>query len=239
MKMKNVNSVHLVGRLGADPTESVLASGAKKARVRLATDNGSGTEPTWHSVVAWNGAAEKLMGAAKGHKVSLEGRLRKYTWEDSAQQTRSEIEIVAFDVKAAGAQEPGLNSISLLGHLSKDIRIAATKSGRTVATYTIVTNRAVPKVQKPQSREDWDNEATFHDCVAFDGLAESLKGLPKGSPVFAQGQLVYRRLAATDKYPEKLLVEVHASETYLVEPASEDPNTEAAPAPTGTDGPDW
>lgn len=239
MKMKNVNSVHLVGRLGADPTGSELASGAKKARVRLATDNGQGTEPTWHSVVAWNGAAEKLMGATKGHKVSLEGRLRKYTWEDSARQTRSEIEIVAFDVNAAGAQEAGLNHISLLGHLAKDVRIAATKSGRTIATYTIVTNRAVPKVQKPQSREDWDNEATFHDCVAFDALAESLRGLPKGSPVFAQGQLVYRRLAATEKYPEKLLVEVHAVETYPVEPASEESNRDDPPAPTGTGGSDW
>ena len=61
----SVNKVILIGNLGADPEIRSLTSGAKVARIRIATSetytNKEGeriTNTEWHSVNLWRGLAD-------------------------------------------------------------------------------------------------------------------------------------------------------------------------------------
>lgn len=83
------NRVQLIGHLGAEPEMKTLESGAKVARINLATNesyklqNGEWKEETmWHTVTAWNQLAERMLQQLnKGSFVMIEGKLvnRSYT----------------------------------------------------------------------------------------------------------------------------------------------------------------
>ena len=86
---KSLNSVQLIGNLGADPEYKELPSGVATARFRMATSNtyknkeGEVEEATqWHNCIAWKGLADVVgKWLKKGSKVYVQGSLqtRKYT----------------------------------------------------------------------------------------------------------------------------------------------------------------
>ena len=97
-----INSIHLVGNLGADPELRHTASGKAVCNLRLATNRGNKT--TWHRVVAWEKAAEfcgKFL--KKGDQIYVEGWIdyREYTDQDS--QARVSAEISARTIQALGS----------------------------------------------------------------------------------------------------------------------------------------
>lgn len=75
-----INSVTLVGRLGADPELKYFDSGKVKARLRLATDRPSKEKKTdWHSVDLWGKAAETAgQHLKKGAVIGIEGGRIEY-----------------------------------------------------------------------------------------------------------------------------------------------------------------
>ncbi len=88
--MAGVNKVILIGNLGLDPEIRTLESGAKVARLRLATTEaytnreGQRVENVeWHNVVLWRQLAEiaeKFL--VKGSQIYVEGRLRSRQYKD-------------------------------------------------------------------------------------------------------------------------------------------------------------
>ena len=105
--MAGVNTVILIGNLGADPEVRQLQNGASVANFRLATtetykdrQTGERREQTeGHNVVAWRGLAEiteKYL--RKGSKVYVEGKLRTRQWQDKDNNTRYTTEIVADEM---------------------------------------------------------------------------------------------------------------------------------------------
>lgn len=91
-----VNSVELIGRLGADPELRLLSSGVSVCRFNLATSRYSGqdeqgrrqVDTDWTQVEAWDRLAEQCNSRlAKGRRVRITGSLRTDSWTDKESNT--------------------------------------------------------------------------------------------------------------------------------------------------------
>lgn len=100
------NQVQLLGFVGNDPEVRSTGTGKKVANFRIATSdsyrdsNGQWqTESTWHSIVAWEGLAERIeQQIKKGSYVVLTGKLtyRSYTDSNGVNKTIAEIRMDSF-----------------------------------------------------------------------------------------------------------------------------------------------
>lgn len=101
-----VNSVQLIGRLGADAEVKTTHQGIKVANARLATNeyskNGQGewVETTyWHNLVFWGKLAEKLEKSnKKGTRLIIQGSLtyREYTDIHDIKREITDIKVQQF-----------------------------------------------------------------------------------------------------------------------------------------------
>ena len=99
-----LNTVALIGRLGADPEIRYTSSGVPVANFRIAVNeywtdrNGQKQERThWFSCVAWKNLAETIEKyLSKGSQVGISGSLQSRRWreQNEAGETRSTVEIV-------------------------------------------------------------------------------------------------------------------------------------------------
>lgn len=97
-----LNQVSLIGRLGQDPTYTVLEGGATVAKISVATDerykDSAGewqTKTEWIKVIGWRYLADKLRDQAqKGTLLFIQGKItsRSYVKDD---ETRYVTEVVA------------------------------------------------------------------------------------------------------------------------------------------------
>ena len=139
-----VNKVILVGNVGMDPEVRTIESGAKVARVRLATTerlfdrqaNETKEHTEWHTITLWRGLADVVdKYVRKGSQLYIEGRLRTREWTDKDNQKRYTTEILADDMKLLGRRADGaqgsdalldaLEAISGALKLDGDITIVA------------------------------------------------------------------------------------------------------------------
>lgn len=91
-----MNSVQLVGRLGADPESRTANSGTAITNLRIATSRKyKGEEQTqWHRVVCFGKTAEVAAAhLSKGRQVGIEGRIEYRQWEKDG-VTRWSTEII-------------------------------------------------------------------------------------------------------------------------------------------------
>ena len=111
-----INKVILVGNVGADPEVRSLESGAKVARVRLATTerlfdrqaNETKEHTEWHTVTLWRGLADVVdRYVRKGSQIYIEGRLRTREWTDRDNNKRYSTEILADEMKLLGRRADG------------------------------------------------------------------------------------------------------------------------------------
>lgn len=87
-----------------------------------------------------------------------------------------------------------LNSVQVLGNLTRDPQIRATKTGRAVASFSIAVNRSytTPQGEKKELTD-------FINVVAWGTLAESVGNqLKKGTRVFVEGRYSTRSYEAQD-----------------------------------------
>ncbi len=109
-----INKVILIGNLGKDPEVRHLENGAIVANFSIATseiyiDKNTGEKKVntdWHDIVAWKNLAEiteKYL--KKGHKVYIEGKLKKRSWQDKEGNTRYTTEIIAENISILSKPE--------------------------------------------------------------------------------------------------------------------------------------
>lgn len=109
--MASLNSVMLIGNLGADPEIKSFQNGGRIANLRIATSEswkdkttGERKEKTeWHSVTV---SSDGLVGVVerflhKGSKVFVQGQLQTRKWQDKDGNDRYSTEVVlrGFDAK--------------------------------------------------------------------------------------------------------------------------------------------
>ncbi|MGN0953700.1 single-stranded DNA-binding protein [Dialister sp.] len=87
-----------------------------------------------------------------------------------------------------------MNSVQILGNLGRDPIIRATKTGRSVASFSVAVSRNYTTPQGEQRElTDWIN------VVAWGPLAEAVGNqLKKGSRVFVEGRISTRSYDAQD-----------------------------------------
>ncbi len=109
------NRVQLIGHLGADPEMKTLESGAKVARLRIATNesykmaNGEWKEETmWHSITAWEKLAERAVEHYhKGSYIMLEGKLVNRSYTDSSGNKKYFTEVRASSITLLDKKHSG------------------------------------------------------------------------------------------------------------------------------------
>ena len=87
-----------------------------------------------------------------------------------------------------------MNSVQVLGNLTRDPQIRATKTGRAVASFSIAVNRSytTPQGEKKELTD-------FINVVAWGTLAEAVGNqLKKGTRVFVEGRYSTRSYEAQD-----------------------------------------
>lgn len=103
-----MNSVQLIGRLGADPELRHTQSGKAVCNLRMAISNGRDRDATWLDVVCWDRTAELVAQyKGKGDEVAVEGRLQVREWRDKDGNNRKSVEVVAFRVHFIGPKSDG------------------------------------------------------------------------------------------------------------------------------------
>lgn len=105
--MASLNSVALIGHLGADPESRAMPSGSAVATLSLATtekwkdkNTGAKQERTeWHRVVFFGRIAEVCTEyLQKGDMIHVTGRLRTNKWTDKQGVERYSTEIVGAEM---------------------------------------------------------------------------------------------------------------------------------------------
>jgi single-strand DNA-binding protein len=130
MSGSNINSVSIVGNLGAAPVVGQSQNGVDYAQFNLACNQswrvkgGDLKKRTdWFRVVAFNGLAKTLARLDKGDQVAVSGRLQSQTYEKDG-VSRTVVEIVATTVQflrlkdraAAGeGEDAGATGVEPLG----------------------------------------------------------------------------------------------------------------------------
>ena len=107
-----LNKVMIIGNLGKDPEVHDTQSGAKIARLSVATSrktkDQSGQyvdEVEWHTVILFNKTAEVAQRyLKKGNSAYFEGRLRTRKWQDKDGRDRWSTEVVADTLQLLGGR---------------------------------------------------------------------------------------------------------------------------------------
>jgi single-strand DNA-binding protein len=110
-----VNTVELIGWIGADPEQRFIPSGVAVCTFRIATNRFSGrneagewlVEAEWTTVEAWEHLAEQCARFLhKGSRVRVIGSLQTQSWEDrESGQKRFKTVVRAEDVLFLNARE--------------------------------------------------------------------------------------------------------------------------------------
>jgi len=106
------NHVTLIGNLGSDVQVTELSTGAKVARVSIATNEfgknkeGERVQSTqWHNLVGWGPKADHMARfLAKGSYVIIHGKLVHRSYEDRNGNTRYLSEVVVNHFEAPKKQ---------------------------------------------------------------------------------------------------------------------------------------
>jgi len=107
--MADMNSVVLIGRLTRDAELKYTAGGMAVCKFAIAVGKKKKTGETWvektsfFDIMLWGKIGETLnQYLTKGKQIAVSGELHQNRWEQDG-QTRSKIEIMAFNVQLLGS----------------------------------------------------------------------------------------------------------------------------------------
>ena len=86
-----------------------------------------------------------------------------------------------------------MNSVQILGNLTRDAEVRYTKSGKAVATFTIAASNTYI-----DSNNETKEQTAFINCVAWGKQGELLQQYRKGERLFVEGRLQTRSYEAQD-----------------------------------------
>lgn len=120
-----------------------------------------------------------------------------------------------------------INSVVLVGRLTKDIELRRTQSGLSVASFTVACDRRLSQEQK----NNGEQSADFINCVAWRGSADFLGNYAhKGDTVGVEGRLQTR---SYDRDGQRVyVVEVLANSVNFYTALRQDSRKTYAPKPT-------
>ena len=101
-----------------------------------------------------------------------------------------------------------LNSITVVGNITRDPEMRFTPSGVSKVTFGVAVNRS----WRNQQTQEWDEQTSFFNVVAWRQLAENVgASLAKGSRVVVTGRLEQRSWE-TEQGEKRSIVEIVADD---------------------------
>src|ERR671926_1464795 len=101
-----------------------------------------------------------------------------------------------------------LNSITVVGNITRDPEMRFTPSGVSKVTFGVAVNRS----WRNQQTQEWEEQTSFFNVVAWRQLAENVSAsLTKGSRVVVSGRLEQRSWE-TESGEKRSVVEVVADD---------------------------
>lgn len=86
-----------------------------------------------------------------------------------------------------------MNSVQILGNLTRDAEVRYTQSGKAVATFTIAASNTYI-----DSNNETKEQTAFINCVAWGKQGELLQQYRKGNRLFVEGRLQTRSYETQD-----------------------------------------
>ena len=112
-----------------------------------------------------------------------------------------------------------MNKVILIGNLGKDVELNTTSNGKSVAKFSLATQRRF-------SNADGEKETDFHNIIAWGTQAENCKKyLQKGSKVAIVGEVRYRTYE-TQEGVKRQVTEVFADEIEFLNTKKNDSSNE-------------
>ena len=87
-----------------------------------------------------------------------------------------------------------MNTVQILGNLTKDPEVRFTKAGKAVATFTVAATNTYVDSTTNETKE----QTSFINVVAWGKLGESAGNLHKGNRCFVEGRLQTRSYETQD-----------------------------------------
>lgn len=87
-----------------------------------------------------------------------------------------------------------MNSVHIMGNLTRDPEVNYTKTGRAVASFSVAASNTYVDTATGEVKE----QTAFINCVAWGKLGEAVGTLHKGNRVFVEGRLNTRSYEAQD-----------------------------------------
>jgi single-strand DNA-binding protein len=104
-----------------------------------------------------------------------------------------------------------INKVTLIGHVGGEAETRTLENGTTVARFSLATNEGYK-----DKDGNWQNQTEWHNIVAWRDLADRAKMLKKGSTVYVEGKLSYRKYTDKDGV-EKSLTDIVASSFRMLD----------------------
>jgi len=246
--MYPLNRAKIIGYITEKPELRTIPSGTSVCDINLRCiskvkkDDGVAVDMTsFHTVTFWAKQAEIISQYSNvGSQLYIEGRLQTDSWDGEDGKKRYKTKIVGEDFsflmpKDGGYpsfQSPtfstGINSVELIGNLTKDLEVRQTPNGRSVGSTSVATNRK----RKDGNTGQYIDETEFHNVVLWNDLAtEGESQLKKGRKVYMEGRLQTRSWETPEgvkRYTTEIIVEKVA---LLGSEAPVDMNTEQNSTP--------
>lgn len=86
-----------------------------------------------------------------------------------------------------------MNTVQILGNLTRDPEVRYTNSGKVVATFNVAASNTFV-----DSNNETKEQTAFINCVAWGKLGESIGNLCKGNRAFVEGRLQTRSYETQD-----------------------------------------
>lgn len=86
-----------------------------------------------------------------------------------------------------------MNTVQILGNLTRDPEVRYTQNGKAVATFNVAASNTFI-----DSNNETKEQTAFINCVAWGKLGESIGNLRKGNRVFVEGRLQTRSYETQD-----------------------------------------
>jgi single-strand DNA-binding protein len=104
-----------------------------------------------------------------------------------------------------------INKVTLIGNLGGDPEIRTLENGTPVGRFSLATNESYK-----DKDGNWQNLTEWHNVVVWRDLAERAKSLKKGSMVYVEGKISYRKYTDKDGV-ERSLTDIVANTFRLLE----------------------
>lgn len=98
-----------------------------------------------------------------------------------------------------------INKVTLIGNLGGDPEIRTLENGTPVGRFSLATNE-----NYKDKEGNWQTQTEWHNVVVWRELAERAKNLKKGSTVYVEGKISYRKYTDKDGV-EKTMTDIVAN----------------------------